>query len=635
MTLRKQLWIAVALIMLLALVVSVVASTLSARNYLAQQLHTKNIDNAAAVALSLSQLPKDDTTIELQIASQFDTGHYRRIRLLDPDGDLMVERENPAPPEGVPDWFVERLAFDVRPGVAHVSDGWTSYGQLIVESQTNYAYEELWAGTLRLTAIFGGGLLLIGLIGTFLLGRLIRPLNQVVDQAEAIAERRFVTNPEPRTWEFRALVRAMNGLAEHVRQMLQEESTRLERLKSRLEHDTVTGLLAREPFLARLQATLDNRDGGGAGSLVVLRLSNLADLNQWVGHEAVDDLLQRVGRVMAQQVEEMDYSRCGRLNGSDLALFANGVSESRALAESLLTAIRGDLGDQAPDRLTLHLAGTLYYPEDAIGEVLGRVDQALARAELEPADAIADEPYGDLLYSTQAQWRDAILDTLDKEGVQLARFPVVDTQGQLLHHEAPMRLLLGGEARPAGFFMPWAVRLDLIRRLDNAVFEAALDALSDPSERIAINLSVDSLIDLDFRQRLVSRLSENAEKAHRLWVEVPARGALAHPTELQELCRIARQTGFSVGLEHAGPEVFQSHDLTAFGLHYVKLQGSLVYGVDQSSDGQALIRGICTLAHSIGLQAIAEGCDNAEDMAPLPDLGVDGMTGRAIRESTG
>lgn len=635
MTLRKQLWIAVALIMLLALVVSVVASTLSARNYLAQQLHTKNIDNAAAVALSLSQLPKDDTTIELQIASQFDTGHYRRIRLLDPDGDLMVERENPAPPEGVPDWFVERLAFDVRPGVAHVSDGWTSYGQLIVESQTNYAYEELWAGTLRLTAIFGGGLLLIGLIGTLLLGRLIQPLNQVVDQAEAIAERRFITNPEPRTWEFRALVRAMNRLAEHVRLMLQEESTRLERLKSRLEQDEVTGLLARRPFIHRFQTALDNREGGATGSLVLLRLTNIANLNQALGRASVDDLLRRIGHVVEQQVEDADHGAAGRLNGSDLAVFANGVSESGRLAASLLEAIRAELAADAPEQLVLHLAGTRYRPEDTPGETLARVDQALARAELEPGDAIADEPQGELLYSTQAQWREAILGTLESDGVHLARFPVIDMQGRLIHHEAPMRLMLEGEARPAGFFMPWAVRLDLIRRLDDAVVDVALDALSDPDERIAINISVDSLIDLDFRQNLTSRLQNYPDRAHRLWLEVPARGALAHPAELQELCRIARQAGCSMGLEHAGPEVFQSHDLTAFGLHYVKLQGSLIQGVHHSSDSQALIRGICTLAHSIGMQVIAEGCDQPEDIGPLGELGVDGMTGRAIRASAG
>lgn len=631
MTLRKQLWIAVAIIMLLALLVSIVVSTLSARDYLAQQLLTKNIDNAASLALSLSQLPKDDTTVELQIASQFDTGHYRHIRLVDPGGELMIERRNPEPPQGVPDWFVELLAFNVRPGIAHVSDGWSSFGTLIVESQTNYAYESLWEGTLRLTAIFAGGLLLIGLLGSFLLGRLIRPLRQVVDQAEAVGERRFVTTPEPRTWEFRALVRAMNRLTEHVRMMLQEESSRLERLKNRLQHDDVTGLLNRESFLARFQATLENRHSGSAGSFVVLRVSSLPELNQAIGHDKLDALLARIAGVAEQQVSVTDYGAAGRLKGSDVAVFGDGIGDSRRFAESLLTAIRAELGPAAPDMMALHLAGTPYHPDDSTGEVLSRVDQALARAELEPGDSIAEEPHAVLPHANQNEWRTAITVALATHGVQLARFPVIDADHELMHHEAPMRLLLDGESRPAGYFMPWAVRLDLIRQLDDAVLETALEQLRSSSERLAINLSVDSLQDTDFRQRLESRLASDPEVAGRLWLEFPARGALAHPAELRDLCRIARVTGFVVGLEHAGPEAFRSHDLTAYGLHYVKLQASLIQGVHRSTETQALIRGLCTLAHSIGILVVAEGCDSTDDIEPLMELGIDGVTGRAVQ----
>lgn len=631
MTLRKQLWIAVAIIMLLALLVSIVVSTLSARDYLAQQLLTKNIDNAASLALSLSQLPKDETTVELQIASQFDTGHYRHIRLVDPTGELMIERRNPEPPQGVPDWFVERLAFNVRPGVAHVSDGWSSFGTLIVESQTNYAYEALWDGTLRLAAIFTGGLLIIGLIGSLLLGRLIRPLKQVVEQAEAVGERRFVTTPEPRTWEFRALVRAMNRLTEHVRMMLQEESTRLERLKNRLQHDDVTGLLNRESFLARFQATLDNRHGGSGGSFVVLRISNLPELNQAIGHDHLDQLLARIAEVARQQVSLTEYGAAGRLKGSDIAVFGDGIGDSRRYAESLLTSIRTELGAQAPQSLALHLAGTPFHPDDNTGEVLSRVDQALARAELEPGDSIAEEPHAVLPHANQNEWRTAITVALATHGVQLARFPVIDADNELMHYEAPMRLMLDDELRPAGYFMPWAVRLDLIRELDNAVLEAALKELQNPGVRLAINLSVESLRDTSFRQQLESRLASDAETAGRLWLEFPARGALAHPAELRDLCRIARVTGFVVGLEHAGPEAFRSHDLTAYGLHYVKLQASLVQGVHRSTEAQALIRGLCTLAHSIGILVVAEGCDDTDDIEPLMELGIDGVTGQAVQ----
>ena len=93
MSLIKQLWIAIALVMTFAFGGSMVVSVLSARHYLEQQLQVKNIDNATSLALSLSQLPKDPVTVELQVAAQFDVGHYRFIRIVSPTGETLVERK--------------------------------------------------------------------------------------------------------------------------------------------------------------------------------------------------------------------------------------------------------------------------------------------------------------------------------------------------------------------------------------------------------------------------------------------------------------------------------------------------------------------------------------------------------------
>ena len=93
MSLVKQLWLAIALVMLIAFGGSFLVSTLSARNYLEEQLRLKNFDNATSLAATLSQTlertPGDEVTIELQIAAQFDLGHYESIRLVDPSGKVI------------------------------------------------------------------------------------------------------------------------------------------------------------------------------------------------------------------------------------------------------------------------------------------------------------------------------------------------------------------------------------------------------------------------------------------------------------------------------------------------------------------------------------------------------------------
>ncbi|MCX8521235.1 MAG: GGDEF domain-containing protein, partial [Rhodoferax sp.] len=136
MSLIKQLWLAVILLMALTFSASAVISVLSARHYLQQQLQMKNIDNATALALSLTQLPKDPVLLELHVAAQFDAGHYRFIRLLSPSGQTLVERvyrdidDQDGSPMGAPAWFASLIPISVQPGQALVQDQWQQYGVL-------------------------------------------------------------------------------------------------------------------------------------------------------------------------------------------------------------------------------------------------------------------------------------------------------------------------------------------------------------------------------------------------------------------------------------------------------------------------------------------------------------------------
>ena len=111
MSLIKQLWLAIIVVMTIAFGGSMVVSVLSARHYLEQQLQVKNIDNATALALSLSQLTKDPVMIELQVSAQFDAGHYRFIRIVSPTGQVLVERAFTGQQQGAPVWFTKMIPY--------------------------------------------------------------------------------------------------------------------------------------------------------------------------------------------------------------------------------------------------------------------------------------------------------------------------------------------------------------------------------------------------------------------------------------------------------------------------------------------------------------------------------------------
>ena len=154
MSLIRELWLAIAVLLLLAFGGTFVISTAAARHYFEQQLFIKNVDNATALALMMSQVDKDPVTIELLLSAQFDVGHYRLIRLVDPTGKVLVERRDDTPIAGVPAAFIAAVPLQVTPGIAQVQDGWKQYGTLTLESHDQYAYSGLWKGTLELLGWF-------------------------------------------------------------------------------------------------------------------------------------------------------------------------------------------------------------------------------------------------------------------------------------------------------------------------------------------------------------------------------------------------------------------------------------------------------------------------------------------------
>ena len=288
MSLIKQLWIAIALVMTIAFGVSMIVSVLSARHYLEQQLQVKNIDNATALALSLTQLPKDEVTVALQVAAQFDAGHYRFIRITSPTGQVLVEKMGASKASGAPAWFVRLIPIHAEPGQALIQNGWLQYGTLTLASQDVYAYQSLWDGVLKLLAWFVAGGFLTGLVGTQLVRTITRPLVQVVDQAHAIAQRRFITIDEPSTPEFRSVAHAMNDMVGRLKTMFMEEATRLDALRKKVNRDAVTGLASREYFLSHLHEALEGDQFGSSGSLVLVRLPDLNELNsQQIGRAHV------------------------------------------------------------------------------------------------------------------------------------------------------------------------------------------------------------------------------------------------------------------------------------------------------------------------------------------------------------
>ncbi len=631
MSLSKQLWLTIVLLLALAFGGSFVVSAYTAKRYLETQLFLKNNDNAASLALTLSHVGNDPVTLELFIAAQFDTGHYRLIRLQGPRGEVLMERVSEVSDPGAPRWFVRLVPIHAESGRASVSDGWKQTGTLIVESHARFAYAALWSGMLFLLAWFLGAAVLSGLLGAWLIRRITHPLGSVVEQAEAIGARRFVRIGEPSTLEFRRVARAMNTLSARVKSMLEEEAGRLEALRREIQMDTLTGLFSRAPFMDQASSLMQRDDAGASGVLLIARTTPLAQVNSRLGRASADQLLEATAKAVHLLLAEHPDWLGGRLNGADFAIMAPGAEDPLTLAQQLrafLTWI--DLSPYVGMEVRFPIGAAAYVHGDTLGDLLARVDGALAQAEQAESDAPVVAGENQLQVPDLAAWRGLLEQSFSARALKLARFPVLDSAGGLLHAECPLRMEVGGAWQPAGVVMPWLARLGWLQRLDEAAIELVLDALGEGQGDLCINLSAESIVDPAFRAALVGRLVREPERARHLWIDIPEAGAFRQPAALRELCIALAPLGCRIGLEHAGRNFARIGELHDLGLSYLKVGAALVRDVEQNAGNQAFLRGLATVCHAIGLVAIAEGVGSETEARALFALGLDGVTGPGV-----
>lgn len=636
MSLIKQLWIGIFLLLLLALAGNFVISTITAKTYLQEQLRLKNIDNANSLALSISQMPdKDPVTLELLITAQFDAGHYEYIIFQDPNKKPIIARnfeDDSAPLDKVPTWFARRVTLNAAPGIAQIQDGWQQAGTLIVKSHSRYAVEALWRNTRNLLDWFIVATLLSGLVGSFILKYISRPLDLVVDQAEAIGQRRFIVSKEPKTKEFQRLVRAMNTLSHGVKQMLDKEARQLELLRRESQTDALTGLAKRIHFLNLLETQLTREDAQACGLIVIARVMQLHEINNQLGHHQADQLLRAIAGVFSDIQDKYPGSHAGRLNGSDFSLLIPTDTPIDIASVDISQKLNFQLIAGGFDKIAVPMALCSFNSGDKCNEILHKLDGALAQAELKGNRAVVtvDQHQVDYAQHNLSQWRDAISHSLNTQDITLAKFPVRNGNQELLHEEAAVRLQLDDELKPAGYFMPWAVRLGLMPNVDIAVLKLALTKLKHHPAPLALNVSAAALCDVSFREQAIALLIENPVSAAHLWLEFPEVCALRHLEELRSFSARLHSLGCRIGLEHVGLEFTQFGNLQDMGLDYLKIDSAIVRDIQHNAGNQSFVQGLCTLGHSLGIAMIAEGVMNEAEQQVLEKIGLDGFTGPHI-----
>ena len=630
MSLIRQVWLLLALTMLLAFAGAFGVTVISAQHYLETQVSMENGDRARTIAVALSQSRGDPRSLLAILAAEVGNGHYARVRLTDEGGKILFDHAAVQDSADTPAWFIGMLGIHPQAGRAPVSDGDGPIGQLEVQGSTRYTQHALWEGSVRSLLLLGGLAVCSGLLASVGVRRIRRPLEATVRQAQALTERRFVTVSEPAVSELRNVTRAMNAMVERLKAMFEEQSGQVEMLRRQANCDLLTGVSNRGHFMSRLKVMLGGEDGSSGGALILVRLSDLQGVNRRLGRVRTDALLKSTGGVIVESARRFQQFEAGRLNGADFALILPEAASLREPAIDVAARLRSVLREQDPE-VTAVVGAVRWWHSAPLSSLLAAADQALARAEARGPYAVELDDAGDGVALGENAWRARIEAALDAGRVGLVEFPLIDPAHKVVHHECPLRMQLSesGPMVAAAEWLPMARRAQLNSRIDLMAVGLALRAIEADDMPRAVNISPGSLLDSGFVPRLREALAGHGESAPGLWLELAEDGAWRHLGLVRELVAQAHACGARVGLEHAGEQLSDSAALLEAGLDFIKLDASFTEGLAEDKARSQHVASTVRMLHGLGLKVYAEGVASLDDKLALWACQIDGLTGPA------
>ena len=427
-------------------------------------------------------------------------------------------------------------------------------------------------------------------------------------------------------------VEFLRSLANVVHATLQRHAA-VSQLEHLATHDPLTGLANRSLFLDRLEQTrATNRRTGGRFAVLFLDLDGLKSINDGLGHEIGDEVLQLVAERISGVVRPSDT--VARFGGDEFAVLCTDVADEQAageVTERIRTVLDTGLPTNAGTVSVTASVGIVLGDADTDGGALLRdVDTAMYAAK--GAGRNRTEVF-DTRMREHAQHRYRMTATLQRAledgSIEVHYQPTIEVAtGRIVGAEALARLRGDdGELFQPNDFIWVAEESGLIGALGAQVLgRACADACpwlaSDPEFMLSVNVSPRQLTHHDIAATIVSILAEACVDPTHLWLEITESALLSGPGVRTAMHRL-RQAGIRFAIDDFGTGYSSMAHLRQMPVSMLKIDRSFVSGVHADIQDHALVAATIDLARTFGLPTTAEGVETPEQLAELTRLGGD------------
>ena len=412
---------------------------------------------------------------------------------------------------------------------------------------------------------------------------------------------------------------------------------RLAELERLALHDALTGLPNRTLLLDRLnQALRAGWRGDAAMAVMLLDLDRFKQVNDTLGHQMGDKVLQAVAPRLAEPLRQSDT--LARLGGDEFCILLPAAADAEdacRVAERLVDALARPF---VIDGMTLELGvsiGLALHPEHGADaeSLIERADAAMYRAK---RDRLGFHVYerGAATDDSRTGLRADLRRALDTGGLELLYQPKIDARtGAIAGVEAlvrwphPKRGMLTPDD-----FLPIAEQTGLILPLTLWVLGMCLRDQQRWRHQghdlpVSVNISAKWLRDAQFPGILRLLMRQMDGRPDRLILEINESGLMADPERAAGVLSELAALGCRVSLDDFGSGQSSLPWLQRLALYEIKIDRSIVAAMAHDRGTAIVVRSIVRLAHGLGLRTVGEGVETDAVAEALVALGCDEVQG--------
>lgn len=392
-----------------------------------------------------------------------------------------------------------------------------------------------------------------------------------------------------------------------------------------------SGLFDRDSFVEVVEERiLDPLHRDQPGALLLLDIDSFHLVNDSLGHEAGDRLLEAVGAAVRDESRADDLP--ARICADEFALLLQRATPRQAMAtaERLIALVRERGKPAVGASVGIATFGGTAESVTAEGLMIA-ADIALCEAKEQGGGRAVDGGSGPNLKLT---WADRIRDALAQKRIVVYAQPIFDLRKECVAREELLVRMLddNDEIIPPSSFLPTAERLGLITEIDRVVLAKAIE-LAGRSQPIAINVSGASLCDSRLIEDVRAAIADGLNPA---WLdfEITETAAISNMEKARTFAHTITEMGCGLGLDDFGTGFSSFSYLKELPVQHLKIDIEFIRELPSSPTDQRLVQALVQFAKAFGQETVAEGIEDSETLALVRAFEVDYAQGFHIGEPT-